>query len=131
MIDHFKLSVEEVLRRKCFQHAELLAGETGLHRMVKWAHIMEVTQIRKLLNGNELILSTGVGWKEEKEVFISFLEQLIESNASGLCIELGTYISTIPQEIIELANRHHFPLIVFNKEVRFLDITQDLQYHSF
>ncbi|HEX6922511.1 MAG TPA: helix-turn-helix domain-containing protein, partial [Bacillales bacterium] len=32
----------------------------------------------------------------------------------------------IPEEMIELADRYSFPLIVFQKEVRFIDITQDL-----
>jgi len=46
--------------------------------------------------------------------------------AAGLCVELGHYIQDIPDEIVELANLHHFPLIVFYKKVRFVDITHDL-----
>src|SRR5690606_19908636 len=81
---------------------------------------------RNLLNGGELILSTGVAWKEEKEVFISIVEQFIESGAAGLCIEIGTYITSIPDEIINIANKHQFPLICFKKEVPFVEITQDI-----
>ncbi|MEH7107330.1 PucR family transcriptional regulator ligand-binding domain-containing protein, partial [Bacillus sp. JJ1764] len=58
--------------------------------------------------------------------FLAFFKQLIDSNAAGLCIELGTYIPCIPEEIIELADLHHFPLIVFYNKVRFVDITQEL-----
>jgi purine catabolism regulator len=126
MNSHFKLNVAEVLQRKHFQEAEVIAGKKGLLRTVKWVHVMEVTEVGTLLSGSELILSTGVAWKENNDVFLSFLQQLINRNTSGLCIELGTYINAIPLEIIELADKNDFPLIVFHSEVRFIEITQDL-----
>ncbi|HZG59193.1 MAG TPA: PucR family transcriptional regulator [Anoxybacillus sp.] len=126
MHEHFQFTVSDVLKRKHFEHIQVVAGREGLNRTVKWVHIVEVAKINKLLNGKELILSTGVGWKENKSLFISFLHQLIECDASGLCIEMGTYTSSIPQEIINLANEHHFPIILFLKEVPFVEITQDI-----
>ncbi|WP_169907539.1 PucR family transcriptional regulator [Priestia abyssalis] len=121
-----KLSIMEILESRNFQDAKVIAGKAGLYQTVKWVHVMEVTEVEKLLNGNELILSTGIGWKENKEIFLAFFKQLIDSKAAGLCIELGTYIPSIPEEIIELADLHNFPLIVFYNKVRFVDITQEL-----
>ncbi len=121
-----KLSVQEILKNKHFRHAKVIAGNAGICRLVRWVHVMEVTSISNLLNGNELILSTGIGWRGDKNTFRSLVQQSIDSNAAGLCIELGSHISTIPQEIIELADAHDFPLIVFQKEVRFIDITQEI-----
>lgn len=121
-----RLTVQEILENRNFRDAEVIAGKEGLQRTVKWIHIMEVTGIEELLDGGELILSTGVGWKESEELFLAFFEQLIDSGAAGICIELGTYIPKIPNKIIHLANRYQFPLIVFNHKVRFVDITQDL-----
>ncbi|MBT2756306.1 PucR family transcriptional regulator [Mesobacillus foraminis] len=121
-----KLSVHEILKNQHFKHAKVVAGKAGLCRLVRWVHVMEVTSISDLLNGNELILSTGIGWKRDKNTFCSLVQQSIDSNAAGLCIELGPYVSMIPQEVIELADAHDFPLIVFQKEVRFIDITQEV-----
>ncbi|WP_027409698.1 PucR family transcriptional regulator [Anoxybacteroides tepidamans] len=126
MHEHFQFTVFDVLKRKHFQHTQVIAGHEGLHRTVKWVHVVEVTNINKLLNGKELILSTGVGWRENEELFLSFLQQLIECDASGLCIEIGTYTSSIPQQIIRLADEHRFPIILFLKEVPFVEITQDI-----
>lgn len=120
------ITVKDILQRKHFEKIEVIAGIEGLSRLVKWVHVVEVTNIRNLLNGNELILSTGVAWKEEEDLFISFLEQLIESQAAGLCIEIGTYTSSIPQEVLNIANRFQFPIILFLKEVPFVEITQDI-----
>ncbi|HYK72980.1 MAG TPA: PucR family transcriptional regulator ligand-binding domain-containing protein [Pseudoneobacillus sp.] len=126
MKEHFQLKVADILDRKHFEDACVIAGEEGIHRTIKWVHVVEVTSIRNLLNGFELILSTGMAWKEDIALFISIVEQLVENNASGLCIEMGTYLSEIPQEVIHIANQHQFPIIVFHKEVPFVEITQDM-----
>jgi purine catabolism regulator len=122
----FKLTVRDILNRPIFREAELQAGEGGLDRETKWVHIMEVTDTNKLLNGHELILTTGVAWYKNLETALSVLKQLIDAGVAGMCIELGTYTEGIPSEMIELADRNNFPLIVFNKKVRFIDITQEL-----
>lgn len=121
-----KLSVKEILENKQFKHARVIAGKSGLYRLVRWVHVLEITSIENLLNGNELILSTGVGWKGDIDSFSSLVQQSIDSNAAGLCIELGTYISQIPQHIIDLADSCNFPIIIFFKKVKFIDITQEI-----
>ena len=45
---------------------------------------------------------------------------------TGLCIEIGDYFDHVPVELIAMANAHHFPIIIFEEIVRFIDITQDL-----
>ncbi|MCR8928307.1 PucR family transcriptional regulator ligand-binding domain-containing protein [Priestia megaterium] len=120
------LTVTEILTRKHFVNCEVIAGERGLTNSVKWVHVMEVTRINELLKGNELILSTGVGWGEDSQSCLSFLQQLISCKASGLCIELGTYTSKIPQIVIDKANECDFPIILFHEEVPFVEITQDV-----
>ncbi|MGX6443273.1 PucR family transcriptional regulator [Neobacillus sp. K501] len=126
MKELFQLTVAEILGRNYFENAIVVAGEEGLNRTVKWVHVVEVTNIRNLLNGKELILSTAVAWKEDEELLVSILQQLIENDAAGLCIEVGTYLSEIPVEVINIANEHQFPLIVFQEEVPFVAITQDI-----
>ncbi|WP_179637145.1 PucR family transcriptional regulator [Terribacillus aidingensis] len=121
-----KLSVKDILCTKHFKDAKVVAGHDGLQRLIRWVHVLEVTAIDDLLHGNELILSTGVGWKEGHVSFYSLVEEFIRCNAAGICIELGTYISEIPPTIIELANKHGFPIITFAKQVKFIDITHEI-----
>ena len=126
MNNTFPLTIKEVLKRPVFQGAEVIAGHDGLSRPVRWVHIMEVTEIGHLLNGNELILSTGIGWKNNPRLALSLLEQMVEKDVSGLCLELGTYVNHLPEELIRFADKHQFPIIIFKEKVRFIDITQDL-----
>ncbi|PLT35434.1 PucR family transcriptional regulator ligand-binding domain-containing protein [Bacillus sp. V5-8f] len=120
------MTIEEILRRKYFDKSEMLAGKEGKKRLVKWVHVVESTQITHLLNGNELILTTGLGWKDDETLLIPFIKQLINTHAAGLCIEIGTHISKIPQDVIILANHYNFPIILFHQEVPFVEITHDL-----
>ena len=120
------ITIEEILTRRHFNQTEIIAGASGVKRRVKWVHCLEVTQISHLLNGDELILTTGIGWKDSEDVFHSFLQQLIECEAAGLCIEIGTHIRSVPQSVIDLADAYDFPIILFTQEVPFVEITQDI-----
>lgn len=125
MKSHYYFSVEDILGRKYFEHAKVIAGQKGLSRQVKWVHVVEVTSIKNLLNGNELILSTGLALQEE-ESFLSLIHQLVECEAAAICIELDTNISTIPKTVLKCADAFNFPIIVFEREVPFVSITQDI-----
>lgn len=129
MNTRFTLTVKDILTRKHFENCELVAGKQGLDRVVKWVHVFEVTEVGDLLKGDELILSTGFGWKENESLIISLVKQLINRNAAGLCIEVGKYVKGVPDEVKEIANENNFPILLFYNEVPFVEITQDI--HSF
>ncbi|MCP3742104.1 PucR family transcriptional regulator [Rossellomorea sp. BNER] len=119
------MQVKDILTRKHFGTAKVIAGQKGLSRIIKWVHVVEVIQIQNLLNGNELILSTGMALKNDK-TFLSVLQQFITSKTAGLCIEIGTFMKVIPKEVLALANENDFPIIIFEEEVPFVEITQDI-----
>ncbi|TYP79512.1 PucR family transcriptional regulator [Paenibacillus methanolicus] len=125
MAKNTAVSIHDLLRRPVFKAAKLAAGRNGLERSVKWVHILEITNVAPYVSKDDLILSTGL-WMKEAKGGLTYLEQLIRQEASGLCIELGTSITEIPEAIVEYCERHDFPLIVFAEPVRFVTITQDI-----
>ncbi len=120
------IRVRNVLARPLLADAQLIAGEKGLGRLVRWVHILDIADVRSFIRGGEFILTTAVIVGHSEEKFRRYVQQLIEGGASALCVELGTAVREIPQNICNLADRHAFPIIVFPFEVRFVDITQDL-----
>ncbi|MDQ0252944.1 purine catabolism regulator [Evansella vedderi] len=119
--------VKDIVELPFFEKAVVIGDKEALERTVTWVHIMEVTNVKQLLNGNELILSTGVVWQESEEACLTFLQQLIEKDVSGLVVELLNFKNKkLPDAMVQLAKDHHFPLILFHKEVRYIDITQEL-----
>lgn len=125
-MNDFALTLADVMTKKLFTSAKLIAGANGQQNVIKWVHIVENMDTVKLLKGNELILTTGIHLKNNDEGFEQFIRQLIESQAAGLCIELGSSIQEIPHFILQLATDNLFPLIVFQKEVAFVEITQEI-----
>jgi len=125
-MSQYKLQVKDVLENEYFRSAEVVAGQGGLLRIVKWAHVIEIVQVDNFLAGNELVLTTGISLQHHLEDFLFFVKSLINKNCAALCIEYGPYLQSIPEVILSLANRHDFPIIVFHETVPFVRITQDL-----
>lgn len=126
MINEFTLKVKDIFTREHFKHAKVLAGSGGLDRVIRWVHVLEVEDFGSLIHGGELILTTGVGLQLDFSAQLKFVRQLIASNAAGICIERGPYFQEIHQEILELADKNDFPIIMFEETVKFVDITQEL-----
>ncbi|MDI3328812.1 MAG: PucR family transcriptional regulator ligand-binding domain-containing protein [Alicyclobacillaceae bacterium] len=122
-------TIEDVLNRPIFREAKVVAGHEGLRRPVRWVHVLEVTDAAGLLHGQELILTTGVGLGRDEQTVFHYVRELVERGVSGLCIELGRYFPAVPEPVKEFADRHHFPVIIFERPVRFIDITQDIHAH--
>jgi purine catabolism regulator len=129
MQHHFQLTMTDVLKRKHFEKARIVAGASGLQRTVKWVHILEVANVKSLLKGQELILSTGLGWKKEPELFLSLMHELLEAQASALCIDMTRHPFESPQAIIRLADENAFPILLFQQEVPYVEITHDIHSH--
>lgn len=128
-MNELTLTVRDVLERKSFQSATVIAGFEGLDRHVKWSHVLEINDVSSFINGGELILTTGIGLQHDPSAQLKFLHKLIERNVAGICIEMGTFFKEIPQAFLDLGNQHQFPIIIFEETVKFVDITQDL--HTF
>lgn len=125
-MNYYSIKISDILKNKHFASAEVIAGYEGLNNIIKWVHILEVCNVQKLLKGNELVLTTGVSIQNDTVKFLNFVQGLIEAKSAGLCIEYGDYVQSVPDEVIALANQHHFPIIVFHKVVAFVEITHEL-----
>lgn len=121
-----ELTVKDILKRTYFKNTDIVAGHNGLNRKVNWVHIVEIATFGHLLNGEEMILSTGVEWANDKIKSLHYLKQLLDFNAAALCIELSEANQNLPPEMLKLADQNNFPIILFKEEVRFIDITKDI-----
>ncbi len=133
MNDSKKLTVEELITSPPLKHAILAAGSSGLNKTVKWVHILEITRCSDYVNGGELILTTGAGWKKADDPIV-FLKELIAKNVTALCIQLGEKFNSfrkledLPGELIEEADNNDFPLIIFpeDHDCRYIDLMHSL-----
>jgi purine catabolism regulator len=122
------MTVREVLELPIFRQARacLLAGEPNLDRSVRWVHVAELPDISYLLKGGELLLTTGMGIQQDEGVRRRYVNELADAEAAGLVVELGRNFTRMPAEMITEARRRGLPLIALEREIRYVEVTEQV-----
>lgn len=122
------MTVREVLGLPLFRGAQarVLAGESNLDRSVRWVHVAELPDISYLLRGGELLLTTGMGIQGVGRVRRRYVNELADAAVAGLVVELGRNFAQMPAEMITEAQRRCLPLIALGREIRYVDVTEQV-----
>ncbi|MGN9782722.1 PucR family transcriptional regulator [Nonomuraea sp. ZG12] len=116
------VSVGEVLGVSTLAGARLLAGKSGLGRIVQRLNVMEVPDILAWVKPHELLLTTGYPLRNTPQSLGRLVADLDERGLAALAIKLGRYVDELPEEMTEQADRLGFPLILLPNDVGFDDI---------
>lgn len=117
--------LEKLYKQGKQQYAmELLAGEPRLANIVTWIHMIEDEAAANFLRGNELVFTTGIGHADTAWLS-GFTRGLMNHQASGLVINIGPHIASVPAEVIEYCTKHEFPLFIVPWHIRLVDITRN------
>lgn len=103
---------------------EVVAGADGQHREVRWAHVAAGNRVASLLDGGELILTTGAGWPDDSTGLNALAHELLDAGVSAIALELGRNFDHPPEPLVVACDARAVPLIVLRAEVRFVQITQ-------
>ena len=103
---------------------EIVAGDEGLDRPIRWAHVVAGTAAIALLDGGELVLTTGTGWPQSSVPLAALAEELMGADPAAVVFELGPRFPAAPAPLADACARHGVPLIVLHREVRFVQLTQ-------
>jgi purine catabolism regulator len=103
----------------------VLAGAGRLGAPVRWVHVIELAQAAHLLRGGELVLSTGIALPEDAAGLGRYVAELASVGVSALAVELGSrYARSLPPALVAAAVEHELPLIAFEREAQFIEITE-------
>ena len=115
----------DVIRRGSPQ---VVAGTDGLGARVRWVHVLELADAAHLLQGGELVLTTGVALPAEPALLARYAADLASAGGAGvsaLAVELGRrYVGTLPGALVRAAADSGLTLIAFEREVSFVEITE-------
>ena len=120
-------TVGQVLGMEAVRRGEprVVAGEESLGRLVRWVHAIELPDAARLLRGGELVLTTGIALPEEDERIGAYVSELAGVGVSALAVELGRrYTGGLPASFAAAAAAVGLPLVVFEREVPFVAITE-------
>lgn len=103
----------------------MVAGGDQLERLVRWVHVSELPDVAGVLQGGELVLTTGIALPEDREGLARYVRELVEVGAAGLVVEFGRrYFDSLPRALVHAAEQRGLPVIVLRRELRFVAITE-------
>lgn len=119
-------TVREVLALDVFAagRPEILADDAALQARVRWVHVSDSAGVARLLDGGELLLSTGQGWPADPVEQGAFIGRLAAAGLACLVLELGTHYRYVPAVVVEAARAQGLALVALHNEVKFVQLTE-------
>ncbi|HKN95796.1 MAG TPA: PucR family transcriptional regulator [Pseudonocardiaceae bacterium] len=103
----------------------VVAGGAGLGNGVRWVHVAEIADIAHLLQGGELVLTTGIALPDDGPALTRYVDELAGVGAAGLVVELvRRWSDTLPAALTLAADRRSLPLVTLAEETRFVSVTE-------
>lgn len=104
---------------------QVVAGADHLERPVRWVHVSELPDVAGVLQGGELVLTTGIALPEDRDGLARYVRELDEVGVAGLVVEFGRrYFDNLPRALVHAAEQRGLPLIALRNEVRFVAVTE-------
>ena len=102
---------------------DLVAGEGGSDRAVRWVHISELEDPTPWLNGGELLLTTGLQLGDSAQQR-AYVQRLVEHGLAGLGFGIGFSHARAPEALLAAAAEHDFPVFEVPYALPFIAITE-------
>ncbi|WP_028986527.1 PucR family transcriptional regulator [Thermicanus aegyptius] len=116
-----QFTVEDALSIYPLSEGKLIAGKTGLNRIVKSVNIMDAPDISDWIHEGEILFTTAYLLKDNPEDAIHLLRKLVQKGSAGLGIKLGRFWTDIPESLVREADLLSFPLIELPYQFTFSD----------
>ena len=109
------ITVQETLELDILKGFKVIAGKKGLSNKIMNVAVWDYETgdlIAKNFRQGDFALSTLVAIKDRIEELYEIVERMIAVGISCLAIK-NIYFDHVPEEVIELADKKHFPLMLF------------------
>jgi len=116
------LTVREVMTLGPLRGTYVLAGDTGIDRLVSGVNVMEVPDIEPYIKPGELLLTTAYPVRERPERLVDLLRLLHSRGLAALAIKPLRYLDRLPAQFADLADELAFPVLVVPGDTSFNDV---------
>jgi len=119
------ITLEKVIKQADYLYKmKLEAGTDGIKNIVQWVHIIEDKEVGNFLHGNELVFTTGIECNSADWI-LDFIKVMHNQAASGVVINFGPHIKSIPSEVLRYCDNNAFPIFSVPWESKLVDITRN------
>lgn len=88
---------------------------------IRWVHSSDLADLSTLLQGGELVLTTGAALARSPR---KYLRRLAAAGAVGVVVELGSIIDELPGGVGIVAEEADIALVVLHRRIRFVELTE-------
>ncbi|MDF5752732.1 PucR family transcriptional regulator [Spongiactinospora sp. TRM90649] len=120
-----KLTVEQLVQFPQLQ-MRVLAGESGLSRLVSWAHVSELDDPTPWLLGAEVIMTTGIAIPRLAAEQRDYLLRLDDAGVAALTLSAQMYAPPLHDEFFAAAEERSLPVLEVPRAVPFIAIAQEV-----
>ncbi len=103
---------------------EVLAGSVEVP--VRWVHVSDSERVAALLDGGELLLTTGAGWPGAADALARLVDELADAGLAGIVLELGTRFAVVPPPLVAACRARDLALVTLDREVKFVAVTEEV-----
>jgi PucR family transcriptional regulator, purine catabolism regulatory protein len=112
---------------------EVVAGHAGVAERgpIRWAHIADAPDPTPWLEGGEVLLTTGIGVKDDPELQRRLVAALARRGVVAVGFGVGVALDEVPAAMRAACDDHDLPLFTVPYEVPFIAVTRRVSHHTF
>lgn len=114
--------VRELLDIYQLKDLKVLAGMGGLENRVGTVTVMEVPETTRYLRGDDFLITSLYSVGNDVEKQCELVRGLLETKSACLAIKLGKYAERLSEEMLEIANRNEFPILLIPPDMTYIQI---------
>jgi purine catabolism regulator len=120
------LTLREVLGTPSFRDTKVLAGSSGLDRVVSSVNVMENPDIIPWVKNRELLITVGYSLAGRRKDLATLINDLADQDLAGFGVKLGPYVTEVGSDALAAADRRGFPILSLPPTVSFDDLIADV-----
>lgn len=100
-----------------------IAGLAGTHRLITWAHAVDLPDPWRWVSAGNLVMTTGTGIPRSSKDQADWLERLAQTNCSALVFAPQAGAPKLSKRMLDTAERLMFPLLGASFELEFVKLS--------
>ena len=117
-------TVAEIVALPVIQQGEPeILCATGFDRPIRWVHVSDVPDLSEVLQGGELVLTTGAALRAAP---LDYLRSVAAAQAVGVIVELGAGAVPLPVNVGAIAEELGLALVAVRRVIKFVEVTEQV-----
>ena len=121
------VELKRLIEKVSHMDITLIAGKNGMSNLVSWVHMVETKEASTFLEGGEIAFSTGIGLNHSLTV-LDLVHNIWKHKASGIVLNIGPFLETVPPEVIEFGDKYDFPIFLVPWKIHIAEIMRIFSY---